>query len=78
MKVSQAVNYCLEYHGAHSKKKYEPRHGIRPSSKKFWPCACYSIIVGPIQNPKPCATKPCKTCRTEMRPRMQSINALDG
>jgi len=21
MKVSQAVNYCLEYHGAHSKKK---------------------------------------------------------
>jgi hypothetical protein len=30
MKVSQAVNYCLEYHGAHSKKKYEPSHGVRP------------------------------------------------
>jgi hypothetical protein len=30
MQVSQAVNYCLKYHGSHSKKKYEPRHGVRP------------------------------------------------
>lgn len=30
MKVSQAVNYCQDCHGAHSPKKYQPRHGIRP------------------------------------------------
>jgi hypothetical protein len=28
MKVSQAVNYCLEYHSVNSKKKYQPVIGV--------------------------------------------------
>ena len=30
MKVLQAVNYRLEYHGAHSPKKYQLSHEVRP------------------------------------------------